>query len=104
MHCEMNLAKNFLKTITGKKDTVKVRRDLQRRNIRRHLWLTPHPWRQGKMVKPRAPYVLSETEFEKFAKCLEALKTPSGYAIDLDKCIQKKIFGGLKSHDYHVLM
>ena len=34
MHCEMNLAKNFLKTITGKKDTIKVRRDLQRRNIR----------------------------------------------------------------------
>jgi hypothetical protein len=28
MHCEMNLAKNFLKTITGQKDTVKVRRDL----------------------------------------------------------------------------
>jgi hypothetical protein len=25
MHCEMNLAKNFLKTITGKKDTIKVR-------------------------------------------------------------------------------
>jgi hypothetical protein len=29
MHCEMNLAKNFLKTIVGSKDTVKVRRDLQ---------------------------------------------------------------------------
>jgi hypothetical protein len=28
MHCEMNLAKNFLKTIVGTKDTVKVRRDL----------------------------------------------------------------------------
>jgi hypothetical protein len=26
----MNIAKNFLKTITGKKDTVKVRCDLQR--------------------------------------------------------------------------
>jgi hypothetical protein len=25
MHCEMNLAKNFLKTIVGTKDTVKVR-------------------------------------------------------------------------------
>ena len=25
MHYEMNLAKNFLKTITGKKDTMKVR-------------------------------------------------------------------------------
>jgi hypothetical protein len=28
MHCKMNLAKNFLKTIVGMKDTVKVRQDL----------------------------------------------------------------------------
>ena len=56
------------------------------------------------MVKPQAPYVLSETEFEKFAKCLEALKTPSGFAADIGKCMRKKIFGGLKSHDYHELM
>jgi hypothetical protein len=28
MHCKMNLAKNFLKTICGKEDIVKVRRDL----------------------------------------------------------------------------
>jgi hypothetical protein len=100
----MNLAKNFLKTITRKKDTVKVRRDLQRRNVRRRLWLSPHPQKPGKMVKPRAPYVMTDDEFEKFAKCLEALKTPSGYASDLGKSIRKKNFGGLKSHDYHVLM
>ncbi len=104
MHCEMNLAKNFLKTITGKKDTVKVRRDLQRRNVRKHLWLTPHPRRAGRMVKPRASYVMFEDEFEKFARCIESLKTPSGYSSNLGKCIRKKNFGGLKSHDYHVLM
>jgi hypothetical protein len=34
MHCEMNLAKNFLKTIIGTKDTVKVRGDLQRKTLR----------------------------------------------------------------------
>ena len=104
MHCELNLAKNILKTITGKKDIVKVRRDLQRRNMRRHLWLTPHPQKPGKMVKPRASYVLTEEEFEKFAWCIESLKVPSGYSADLKKSIQKKNFGGLKSHDYHILM
>jgi hypothetical protein len=104
MHCEMNLAKNFLKTITGKKDTVKVRRDLQRRNIRRNLWLTPNPRKPVKMLKPRAPYVLSEDEFEKFATCIESLRTPSGFCSQLGKCIRKKNFGGLKSHDYHILM
>jgi hypothetical protein len=104
MHCEMNLAKNFMKTITGMKDTVKVRRDLQRRRIRRHLWLMPHSRKTGKLVKPAAPYVLSEKEFEVFASTIERLKTPSGYSGELGKHIRKRNFGGLKSHDYHVLM
>jgi hypothetical protein len=43
MHCKMNLAKNFLKTITGKKDTIKVQRDLQWKGIQRHLWLIANP-------------------------------------------------------------
>ena len=104
MHCELNLAKNILKTITGKKDSVRVRRDLQRWNMRRHLWLTPHPRKPGKMVKPRASYVLTEEEFDKFARCIESLQLPSGYLADLKKSIRKKNFGGLKSHDYHILM
>jgi hypothetical protein len=94
MHCEMNLAKNFLKTIISVKDTVKVRRDLQRRNIRRHLWLTRNLRRAGKMLKPAAPYVLSDEEF----------KTPTGHSSGLGKHTRKKKLGGLKSHDYHVLM
>jgi hypothetical protein len=104
MHCEMNLAKNFLKTITGKKDTVKVRRDLQRKGIRPHLWLSANPRRGGKMLKPAAPYVLSDREFEVFAQTLELLKMPSGYASNTGKHIRGKKFGALKSHDYHVLM
>ena len=102
MHYEVNLAKNILKTITGKKDSVHVRRDLQRRNVRRHLWFTPHPSKPGTMVKPRASYVLTEEEFQMFAKCIESLKLTSGYSADLKK--SKKNFGGLKSHNYHILM
>jgi hypothetical protein len=104
MHCEQNLAKNILKTITGEKDTVKVRRDLQRRGIRKHLWLTSNPKKPGKMLKPAAEYVLSNEEFEVFASTIESLKTPSGYVSNLSPYIRKKFFGGLKSHDYHVLM
>ena len=69
-----------------------------------HLWLTPNPRKPTKMMKPRALYVLTDEEFEKFATCIESLKTPSGYSSDLGKCIRKKNFGGLKSHDYHVFM
>jgi hypothetical protein len=98
----MNLAKKFLKTISGKKDTVKVRRDLQKQNIRRHLWLTAN--QRDKMMKPQASYVLTPTEFEVFAQTLESLKFLTGYSSNLGKHIRGKKFGALKSHDYHVLM
>ena len=104
MYYEMHLAKNLLKTITRKKDSVKVQRNLQRRNMRRHLWLTAHPRKPGKMLKPQASYILTESKFEKFAACLELLKIPNGFSSDIGKCIRKKNFKGLKSHDYHVLM
>jgi hypothetical protein len=104
MHCEMNLAKNFLKTIIGIKDTIKVRRDLQRKNIRKHLWLIPKPGRSGKMLKPAAPYVLNDEEFKVLVTTIESVKTSSGYSSNLRKHIRSKKFGGLKSHDYHVLM
>ena len=104
MHCEQNLAKNILKTVTGLKDTVKVRRDLQRRGIRRHLWLTPHPKKTGRMLKPAAPYVLTNEEFDTFANTMESLKPPLGLVSNMAQYIRKKKFGGLKSHDYHVLM
>jgi hypothetical protein len=33
------MAKNFLKTIVSTKDTVKIRQDMQQKNMRKHLWL-----------------------------------------------------------------
>ena len=104
MHYEMNLVKKFLKTITGKRDIIKVRQDLQRRGIQRHLWLTANPKRGRKMLKPAATYVLSNAEFQTFGDTVESLKTLTGYSSAFGKHIQKKIFGALKSHDYHVLM
>ena len=58
----------------------------------------------GEMMKPMAPYVLSNKEFEVFASTIEGLKAPSGYSSILGKHIRKKNFGALKLHDYHVLM
>jgi hypothetical protein len=104
MHCEMNIAKNILKTIMGKKDTIKVRCDLQRQGLRKHLWLVPNPRRGRKMLKPAAPYVLSDREFEVFASILESVRMPSGYASSFGKHIRSKKYGALKSHDYHVLI
>jgi hypothetical protein len=97
----MNLAKNLLKTIVGTKDTMKVRRDMQRKNIRKHLWLVQNPRRGGKMLKPAALYVVTDKEFKIFANTIESL---IGHSSNLGKHIHSKKFGGLKSHDYHVLM
>jgi hypothetical protein len=104
MHCKMNLAKNFLKTIIGLKDNMKVRRDIQRRNIKKHLWLIRNPRWGGKMLKPTVPYVLSEDEFTTLANRIESLKTPTGHSLASGKYIRKKKLGALKSHNYHVLM
>jgi hypothetical protein len=104
MHCEMNLAKNFLKTIVGMKDTIKVRRDLQQKNIRKHLWLARNPRRGQKMLKPATTYVLNLDEFRVFASTIENLKTPIGHSSNLGKHIRSKKFGTLKSHDYHIFM
>ena len=90
MHCEQSFAKNILKTVTGHKDTLKVRRDSQRRGIRSHLWFIPHPKKNGKMLKPTAPYVLTTEEFEVFASITENLKTPSGHVSNMAQYIRKR--------------
>ena len=72
MHCEQNLSKNILKTITGEKDTVKVRGDLQWRGIRKHQWLISNPKKPGEMLKPAAQYVLTNEEFDIFASTIES--------------------------------
>jgi len=56
------------------------------------------------MLKPAAPYVLSSEEFHIFASTIESLKAPSGHISNMAQYIRKKNFGGLKSHDYHVLI
>jgi len=100
----MNLAKNLLKIVSEKKDTVKVQRDLQRRGIQQHLWLTPNPRRTDKILKSAVEYVLSDKEYEQFADVIASVKLPSEYSLSFGKHMKAKKFKSLKSHDYHVLM
>jgi hypothetical protein len=53
------------------KDTMKMKRDLQHRSMRQHLWLAINPQRGGNMLKPVAPYVLMPSEFDIFATTIE---------------------------------
>ncbi len=94
----------MLKIVTSAKDSVKMRWDLQCRAIRPHLWLTNNLWRGGKMLKLIAPYVLATTKFDSFVITIKNVKTPWGHVLAIKKHFKNKIFGILKSHDYHILM
>ena len=56
------------------------------------------------MIKPAAPYVLTAVEFYTFCTRIKSLKLPSGYCSELSNAIQKRKFGALKTHDYHIIM
>ena len=106
MHCEKNFCENILKTICGfhEKDSVRVRRDMEREGIKKHLWMVRDPRNQSRMVKPVANYVLTAKEFDIFCTRLETLKIPTGYCSEIGGHIRNRKFGALKSHDYHILM
>ena len=106
MHCEKNFCENILKTICGfkEKDSVRVRRDMQREGIRKHLWMVKDPRNPSRMIKPAANYVLTPSEFNTFCTRLENLKVPSGYSSEIGQHIRNRKFSALKSHDYHILM
>lgn len=106
MHCKKNFAENLLKTICSwkEKDSVKVRRDMQREGIRKHLWMARDPKNSSRMLKPKANYVLTAKEFDIFCRRLENLKVLSRYCSEIGSHIHNKKFGALKFHDYHILM
>ncbi len=51
-----------------------------------------------------APCILTTSEFNYFATIIENIKTPLEHVSVMGKYIRKNNFGGLKSHDYHILM
>ena len=106
MHCEKNFAENILKTICGykEKDSVRMRRDMEREGIRPDLWMVQDPNNASKMLKPMANYVLMAREFDVFCTRLENLKVPSAYCSEMGIHFRNCKFGALKSHDYHILM
>ena len=85
MHCKKKFAGNLLKTICGykEKDSVNVRRDMQKEGIWLHLWMVSDPNNASRVLKPAANYVISPKEFDIFCTRLENLKVPSSYCSEL---------------------
>ena len=102
MHIERNVSDNVLKHLFSKKDTLECRRDMMQAGRMHHLHLV-----RGELenyIKPRAPYVFSETEKQQFIQLVSSTKVPTGYSSTLAKHVGEKRLNGLKSHNHHVLI
>lgn len=108
MHIEKNVFDNVFNTVMDikdkTKDNVKARMDLKEYCRRRELELQVQP--NGKVLKPKAKYVLSSDQIKVVYKWVSELKMPDGYASNLNRCVninEGKLLG-MKSHDCHVFM
>ena len=107
MHIEKNVFDNVFNTVMdvkGKtKDNVKARFDLKVLCKRPELELQ-HV--QGKVVQPKAAYVLGARQIKEVLQWLKQLRFPDGYVSNIARCVnvnEGKIYG-MKSHDCHVFM
>ena len=107
MHVERNISDNILRHLFGEKDTTALRRDMEEEvhhgenNPRRELWLQESG---TGYIKPKAPFVFSESEKVNFMDVISRTKVPSGYSSTLIKHVGEKKLSGMKSHDHHVLL
>nr|CAH65845.1 OSIGBa0147B06.4 [Oryza sativa] len=86
------------------KDTLEARNDLKHMEQRDDLH--PEPKEKGSHYLSPASYTLSKAEKESIFECLQSIKVPSGYSMNIKRIIstKEKKFTNLKSHDCHVLM
>jgi hypothetical protein len=108
MHIEKNVFDNVFNTVMDikdkTKDNAKARMDIKKYCRRKELELQTQS--NGKVLKPKAKYVLSSDQQKVVYKWVSELKMPDGHASNLHRCVNKgegKLIG-MKSHDCHVFM
>ena len=102
MHIKRNVSNNVMKYLFGDKDTLKTQRVMEQADVMHHIHL-----RQGQSrnyIKPKAPYVFTESEKRVFLNLVSSKKVPSGYMSTFTKHIGEKRLNGNKSHDHHILI
>jgi hypothetical protein len=103
MHIEGNISANLLNHLTGEKDTLAVRTDMEAVGASPHVWLHRIPG-SSNFIKPKAPYVFTRAENTEFVNRIATTRTPTGFSATLSKHVGEKRLAGLKSHDHHVLL
>ena len=107
MHIEKNFHDNVFYTVLGDKtrtkDNAKARLDMQEICSRDTGRLMQN---NDGIGKPKAAYTLSDEDLKSFCEWVKELRLPDGFASNISKCVSTSDckFGGLKTHDCHVLM
>ena len=109
MHVFKNVGQAIWDHITGKKDSLSVREDM--RAIRcLPPSASPCMGPSGKMILPKAPWILSQVQQERMKGVMASICTPTGYMRSLKDAFTKTKKGGstqlygLKSHDWHKML
>ena len=109
MHVFKNVGQALWDHITGKKDSLGAREDLR---VIGHLPPSTSPCMgtRGKVILPKAPWILSKVEQERMKGVITSICTPIGYMCSLRGAFTKTKQGGptqlygLKSHDWHKVL
>lgn len=101
MHIEVNVAKNLIRHLYGKADSLAVCEDAQDVGLVRACWISPDG------IKPDVPWALPKEILKTMNGMICEMKFPSHYGAGFRGCTSKHDFTpptGLKSHDYHKLL
>lgn len=109
MHIFKNVASNIWDHLIGARDSLRVREDLRSINRLPSTW--PQESRnEGKVILPKAPWILSKEEERQVKDRLASIRTPTGFMRSLKGAFTStkkrgstKLYG-LKSHDWHKML
>lgn len=89
MHIEKYITENVMKYLSGERDILASRRDMEQANFMKDLWLRREPGSTS-YTKPHAPYVFTDLEHVKFLRQVSGTRTPTGYSATLTKHLGDK--------------
>ena len=100
MHIFKNVGSLLWDHTSGAKDTHGARADLQEVGIMEELWPQTHV--DGRIMLPKAPWVLLKVEERRTKHIIWSIRTPTGLMRSLRTAFTKDgKLSGPKSHDWH---
>ena len=109
MHIFKNVASNIWDHLIGARDSLRAREDLKSINRLPSTW-PRESGNEGKIILPKAPWILSKEEERKVKHSIGSIRTPTGFMHSLKGAFtttktkgSTKLYG-LKSHDWHKML